>query len=36
MDKKIMRFDDTKIEKHKFHQQESHILIDTIIKALFW
>ena len=30
MDKKIIRFDDTEIEKHKFHQHKSSFLIDNI------
>ena len=30
MDKKIIKFDDTKIEKFKFHQHKSPFLIDNI------
>ena len=30
MNKKIIRFDDTEIEKHKFHQHKSSFLIDNI------
>ena len=35
MDKKIIKFDDTKIEEYEFHQYESPILInDTDINAM--
>ena len=30
MDKKIIQFDDTEIEKYKFHQYKSSILIGNI------
>ena len=30
MDKKIIKFDDIEIEKYKFHQYKSPILIDNI------
>ena len=30
MDKNIIKFDDTKIEMYKFHQQKSLIFIDNI------
>ena len=30
MDKKIMKFGETEIEKHKFHQDENRILIYNI------
>ena len=30
MDKKIIKFDHTKIEKYKFHSHKSPILIDNI------
>ena len=30
MDKEIIKFDDTEIEKYKFHQHKSPILIDNI------
>ena len=30
MDKKIIKFDDTKVEKHKFHQHKSPFSIDKI------
>ena len=30
MDKEIIKFDDTEIEKHKFHQHKGPILIDNI------
>ena len=30
MDKKIMKFDDTEIEKYKFHQHGSPIYIDNV------
>ena len=31
MDKKIVKFDDTEIEKHEFHQHRSSILLDNIV-----
>ena len=31
MDKKIIKFDDTEIEKYKFHQHKSPISIDNIV-----
>ena len=30
MDKKIIKFDDTEIEKYKFHQHGSPIYIDNV------
>ena len=30
MDIKVIKFDDTNIEKYKFHQQKGPILIDNI------
>ena len=30
MDKKIIKFDDTEIEEYKFHQNKSHISINSI------
>ena len=30
MDIKIIKFDDTEIEKYKFHQYKSPILIDNV------
>ena len=30
MDKEIITFGDTEVEKHKFHQHKRHILIDNV------
>ena len=31
MDKKIIKFDDIEIKKHRFHQNEAPILISSMI-----
>ena len=31
MDKKIVKFDDIKIEKHEFHQHRNSILLKNIV-----